>query len=136
VLEYRVHLEEQKKMDFARALKILEDEKQKIELLKSDLAKITDNLNLDLKKGNFNVFIMDVTRKYISRLKKEILNQQDIIEKANENCLEKKKIMIEAQQDRKAIEKLEEKEKKQFYKDTLKKEQNILDEIGAKKRVN
>lgn len=131
-LNLKEKLEEQKKMEYGKALAILEEELK----IKTELIKKSESIVNDLKTS-ISHKVDSVTYKnylyYIEFLKEKLLQQETAILKANELVEEKRRDLREAVKDRKILDKLKEKELETYNKELLLKEQKMTDELVSYK---
>lgn len=131
-LNLKEKLEEQKKMEYGKALSILEEELK----IKTELIKKSESIINELKT-NISNKVDSVTYKnylyYIEFLKEKLLQQETAILKANKLVEEKRRDLAEAVKDRKILDKLKEKELENYNKELLLKEQKMTDELVSYK---
>ena len=121
-------IEDQKKLEYGKALKKLDEERQiKIELENKKAESvlvfrksIQDGIK-PLELRNFNY--------YIDFLKEQIKQQIILIEIAEKEAEKKRLELVEAMKQRKMLETLKENDKEAYNKQEMQKEQKIVDEI-------
>lgn len=127
-LSVKEKLEEQKKLEYGKALNKLEEERQ----IKSQLLEQKQNLIYTCREileiGVRPQEIQNYNR-YIDFMKKKIRDQNILIEIAEKNAEEKRQELVNAMKERKMLDTLKEKDKVEYLKEQNKKEQKIVDEI-------
>ena len=121
-------MEEQKKLEYGRALKKLEEDNQYLESLKMEkvlhMDEFKDSIERKINTSEFKIY-----NDYIEIIKKRINAQYKVI-KQTEQIVERRRLeLVEAIKERKMLEALKEKHHEQFLKDELMAEQKLVDEI-------
>lgn len=132
LLNIKEKLEEQSKTEYGKALTRLEQEKSILLNLKNKKQENILSFRESINKGVKPNYI-DNINKYISFIDKKIEEQMENINKAKEIVEEKRLALLEAMKERKVLEALKEKEKENYFKEELKNEQKIIDEIVSYK---
>lgn len=132
LLNIKEKLEEQAKTEYGKALAKLEQEKSILLNLKNKKQENILSFRESINKGVKPNYI-DNINKYISFIDKKIEEQTQNINKAKEIVEEKRLALLEAMKERKVLETLKEKEKENYFKEELKNEQKIIDEIVSYK---
>lgn len=132
LLNIKEKLEEQSKTEYGKALTRLEQEKSILLNLKNKKQENILSFRESINKGVKPNYI-DNINKYISFIDKKIEEQMQNINKAKEIVEEKRLALLEAMKERKVLETLKEKEKENYFKEELKNEQKIIDEIVSYK---
>lgn len=132
LLNIKEKLEEQSKTEYGKALTRLEQEKSILLNLKNKKQQNILSFRESINKGVKPNYI-DNINKYISFIDKKIEAQIQNINKAKEIVEEKRLALLEAMKERKVLEALKEKEKENYFKEELKNEQKIIDEIVSYK---
>ena len=132
LLNIKEKLEEQSKTEYGKALTRLEQEKSILLNLKNKKQENILSFRESINKGVKPNYI-DNINKYISFIDKKIEEQMENINKAKEIVEEKRLALLEAMKERKVLETLKEKEKENYFKEELKNEQKIIDEIVSYK---
>lgn len=132
LLNIKEKLEEQTKTEYGKALAKLEQEKSILLNLKNKKQENILSFRESINKGVKPNYI-DNINKYISFIDKKIEEQMQNINKAKEIVEEKRLALLEAMKERKVLEALKEKEKENYFKEELKNEQKIIDEIVSYK---
>ncbi len=132
LLNIKEKLEEQSKTEYGKALSRLEQEKNILLNLENkkqeNILSFKESINSGVKPN-----YIDNINKYINFIDKKIEEQIKNINKAEEIVEEKRLALLEAMKQRKVLEALKEKEKENYFKEELKKEQKIIDEIVSYK---
>lgn len=127
-LNLKEKLEEQKKLDYGRALAKLETEKQK----KLEMERIRDNNIISFKESIIKKIEPQTLQSYnnfIEIMKIKIRNQQTVIQNAEKNVELKRLALVEAIKDRKMLDTLKEKAHVEYMREEQINEQKIVDEI-------
>lgn len=132
LLNIKEKLEEQTKTEYGKALAKLEQEKSILLNLKNKKQENILSFRESINKGVKPNYI-DNINKYISFIDKKVEEQTQNINKAKEIVEEKRLALLEAMKERKVLETLKEKEKENYFKEELKNEQKIIDEIVSYK---
>ncbi len=132
LLNIKEKLEEQTKTEYGKALAKLEQEKSILLNLKNKKQENILSFRESINKGVKPNYI-DNINKYISFIDKKIEEQMQNINKVKEIVEEKRLALLEAMKERKVLETLKEKEKENYFKEELKNEQKIIDEIVSYK---
>ncbi|MBS5793567.1 MAG: flagellar export protein FliJ [Clostridiales bacterium] len=132
LLNIKEKLEEQTKTEYGKALAKLEQEKSILLNLKNKKQENILSFRESINKGVKPNYI-DNINKYISFIDKKVEEQMQNINKAKEIVEEKRLALLEAMKERKVLETLKEKEKENYFKEELKNEQKIIDEIVSYK---
>lgn len=132
LLNIKEKLEEQAKTEYGKALAKLEQEKSILLNLKNKKQENILSFRESINKGVKPNYI-DNINKYISFIDKKVEEQTQNINKAKEIVEEKRLALLEAMKERKVLETLKEKEKENYFKEELKNEQKIIDEIVSYK---
>ena len=127
-LRIKERLEEQKKIEYGKALAALEAERQRkaaLVLERSEtIASFRESVSIDITPSD-----LQVHNNYLSLLKNLIIKQDAAIKKAEEVAEIKRLELVEAMKERKIMEKLKEKDREIFVKEEQLLEQKIQDEI-------
>ena len=121
-------IEEQKKLEYGKALKKLDDEKKILKLFYQK----KDNLILSMRSSIVDgIKSADLNRynNYIDYIKMKIEEQENVV-RETENFVEVKRTeLVESMKERKMLDVLKENDKSEYNKEQLLKEQKIVDEI-------
>ncbi len=133
-LNIKEKLEEQKKLDYGKALKTLEEEKVK----KAKLQTSKNETLQAFKKGVGNDgFIrpneIQNYNNYIKATNERIKKQEQVVKEAGDQAEQKRKLLVEAVKDRKALDVLKEKALSDYMIEENKAEQKVIDEIVSYK---
>ena len=128
LLNIKEKLEEQAKTEYGKALNKLEEEKNALLSLKNkkeqNILIFRENIKIGVKPNYINTI-----NKYISFIDVKIEEQIKKVDIAREFAEEKRQDLLKAMKERKVLEALKEKEKENYFKEEIKKEQKIIDEI-------
>lgn len=132
LLNIKEKLEDKSKTEYGKALNKLEEEKNILLSLENkkreNILSFKQSISLSVKPN-----YIDSINKYISFIDKKIEEQQENIDKAKKFVEEKRLQLLEAIKQRKVLEALKEKEKENYFKEELKREQKVIDEIVSYK---
>lgn len=132
LLNIKEKLEEQSKTEYGKALSKLEQEKNILLNLENKKQENILSFRESINKGVKPNYI-DNINKYISLIDKKIEEQIQNINKSKEIVEEKRLALLEAMKEKKVLEALKEKEKENYFREELRKEQKIIDEIVSYK---
>lgn len=129
-LNLKEKLEEQKKLDYGKAVQLLEIEKNKKRFLEEENKKTTSMLKQKME-ALIKPMELHSFNQYIDFILKEIEKQTVIIKRAEKIAEEKRLTLVKAMQERKMMEKLKDKDLVAFMEETLRAEQKLVDEITS-----
>jgi len=129
VLEYRTILEERMLLRFSEAARLLEKEKNKLELLTQEKLNLFDTLK-SLQKNATPVEKITMLVRYIEELKEKENGQRTIISEVSVDLEEKRKDLLESVQKRKMLEKLKEKNLEEYQLSSADFDRKVMDEMG------
>lgn len=128
--DYRKRLEEISKKELGEALKRLEDEETKLELINEMNSKTSAELDRMKEEGapmeEFNLYYA-----YVTRLKKHIAEQERIITEVRANFEAKRDELAEAAKRKKVVQLLKEKTFELHRERENKAEQKISDDLNS-----
>mgnify|MGYP006278706827 CR=1 FL=1 len=127
VLDYKVSQQNKQVSKYNNAKIILdEEEKRLIEYnkLKKRIKEKKDNLSMASRVKDLKIY-----NEYLNQIKDEIRKQKKQVDKAKMEAEVAKEKLITASKDKKAFEKLKEKDYEKFKDKIKKKEENQVDEI-------
>lgn len=129
VLDYKQQVEDTKKQELFRLMKIFhEEEKVLIKLHELLLKKLSEFE--EKQQGELDILELLFYSGYISRLNGEIEQQREKLKQLALQIEQKRGEVIAASKERRIMEKLREKKYKEFMKEESRREQKFLDEIG------
>ena len=132
VLEIREKALEDKRLEMAKVIKILNDYQDELKALEEK--QISYNLeleNLSTSNGFVNVSELAGYNDYIFRLEQEVKDKQMTIENTKKVLKIKQNEVNEALKEVKVLEKLKETQSEKFYKAIAKKEAEEIDDIAT-----
>ncbi len=132
LLNIKEKLEEQSKTEYGKALNKLEEEKNILLNLENSKKQNIVNFRESINKGVKPNYIKSINQ-FISLIDKKIEQQVENVNKAEEVVEQKRLVLLNAMKERKVLEALKEKEKENYFREELKKEQKIIDEIVSYK---
>ena len=127
-LRVKERLEEQKKLEYGKALAALENEKQKKRILLTERENTINSFRESVQK-DITPYDLQMHNNYLGVLKERIIKQDAAIKRAEEFAEKKRLELVEAMKERKIMEKLKEKDFEEFKIAEQLKEQKIQDEI-------
>lgn len=127
-LSVKEKIEEQRKLEYGKALKKL-DEAQEIknELLKRKekaVSEFKESLNMRINPEKLQRYNL-----YIDHIKNKIIEQEKVIFSLKAAAEKKRSELVEAMKERKMLDTLKEKAKVEYNIELIKKEQKVTDEI-------
>jgi len=135
ILKLKEQIEEIAKSEYGREQKILEEEKQKLNLMNSKLDEYYDKMNFKSKKVTTPKELREYSV-YISSLKEGIEFQKESINKQLEIVDKYREKLIESTKERKIYSKLKEKQQKYFNNEQKIIEGKYIDGIVSYKYTN
>jgi flagellar FliJ protein len=132
VLEYRQRLEEQAIRAFAEAQAQLMHEQAVLHKL---LIEREECLRCSHRRQHLSVELLAVEQTYLSALEERIEQQRQRVAEAEKVLEEKRQALIEAQRERKTLERLREKQYEEWRQEWLRTEQKALDELATVRAV-
>ncbi len=130
VLLQRQYKEEDAYRTFVDAKHLLETEQEHLRLLDKKIQATLDHLT-ERQERLVSAEELSLYFRFIARLRERVADQTKTVFHQEEVCEEKRVILDRAVKERKAVETIEEKRKKEYLKVLFKKEQAVLDEIGG-----
>ena len=132
LLNIKEKLEEQAKTEYGKALNKLEEEKNILLNLENKKQENILSFRESINKGVKPNYINSINQ-YISLIEKKIEAQIETVNKTKDFVEERRVILLNSMKERKVLEALKEKEKENYFKEEIKKEQKIIDEIVSYK---
>ena len=135
VLNLREKLEDQKEIEYAQALKALEEERAKERALRSKKNDKIEALRLLVMEtpDPREVFLHN---EFIEALKEKIAAQIKVVRAAAEFAENKRLELVEAMRDRKTIERLRENALEEYYEEEKQIAQKQIDEVVSYRYAN
>jgi len=118
----------------ARAERILALEMQKLDDFKRREIECIQEVMLQ-QTGRVNAAEVERSFQYLQLLGRAISEQGDQVKEITRRVDALRNMLIGAEKERKIFEKLDEKDREEFYRDIFKKEQAFLDEVGVNRFV-
>ena len=118
----------------ARAERILALEMQKLNDFKRREVECIQEVALQ-QTGRVNAAEVERSLRYLQLLGRAISEQGDQVKEITRRVDALRDMLIGAEKERKIFEKLDEKDREEFYRDVFKKEQAFLDEVGVNRFV-
>ncbi len=134
-LDLKEKIEEQKKMEYGRALNKLEQEKQKKERMVEERNAEISNFREDIMQAVKPATIR-MHNDYIGALKHRIKEQEVVVKGAQRHTEGKRLELVKAVQDRKMLEALKDKAYTEYIREEKLAEQKVVDEIVSYKYNN
>lgn len=130
LLEYRKLQEEHFQLELSCALSAYNQSLEEMQHLAKDydtaMELLRQNQKNMLKIEEFKLF-----QNYLDKLNGDIQKQNQVVEAMRNVYREKQKLLLEAAQKRKIVEKFKEKRFNQYYAEQLQEEQKMIDEVGT-----
>ncbi len=127
-LDLKEKIEDQKKLEYGKALAKLEQERKvKEQLVQSrdyNVSMFKEKIKSEINPAQFRDF-----NNYIELLKKRIIEQEKVIKKEEENVESKRSELVEAVKQHKILDKLKEKSYAEYMREEQIAEQKRVDEI-------
>lgn len=131
VLDIREKTLEDKRLEMAQVIQLLNEQQEGLERLIAKQASYKDELESLSLEDDLNVFALANFKNYMVNLQEQITQQEHNIENTKKALRVKQEAVNEALKDVKVLEKLKEKQSQKFYKDIEMKEANDIDDIST-----
>ncbi len=131
VLNHRKFLEDKLQKDLAGLKRILDKAIGLLRKLKAEEKKSLEELH-QKKAECINIPEVQLYMNYIDRLLADIGKQEKKVKKAEKKCNKKREELVTAMKNRKALEKLREKEVERFKKELNKNERKFFDDVSIR----
>ena len=131
VLDIREKTLEDKRLEMAQVIQLLNEQQEGLERLMAKQASYKDELESLSLEDDLNVFSLANFKNYMVILQGQITQQEHTIENTKKALRVKQDAVNEALKDVKVLEKLKEKQSQKFYKDIEMKEANEIDDIST-----
>ena len=131
VLDIREKTLEDKRLEMAQVIQLLNEQQEGLERLIAKQASYKDELESLSLEDDLNVFALANFKNYMVNLQEQITQQEHNIENTKKALRVKQEAVNEALKDVKVLEKLKEKQSQKFYKDIEMKEANEIDDIST-----
>lgn len=131
-LDLKEKMEDQKKMEYGKALNNMETQKN----IKSNFILDKEESIKDFKEQinkKINPLDFQMYNHYIELKKKKIIEQTKVVEQTEKYAEEKRLELVSAVKEQKTLNKLKEKAKEEHFKEELLKETKMADEIVSYK---
>jgi len=130
LFDYRIRLEEICKKEFSSALKKLEEEEAKLELIKEVFKKSSKEID-EMKENDAPIEEFSIHYAYIMRLKTHMAEQEKIISDVRAEFESKRKKLGEAAKSKKVVESIREKSYGIYMDKSNKAEQKASDDLTS-----
>lgn len=131
VLDIREKTLEDKRLEMAQVIQLLNEQQEGLERLIAKQASYKDELESLSLEDDLNVFALANFKNYMVNLQEQITQKEHNIENTKKALRVKQEAVNEALKDVKVLEKLKEKQSQKFYKDIEMKEANEIDDIST-----
>ncbi|MFA5527267.1 MAG: flagellar export protein FliJ [Peptostreptococcales bacterium] len=128
VLNYRKTVEDLKKHELNHAKKEVKLQEDKLREMKSEYSNLLEEI---ISKGSFDVLEQKQYYRYLENVKEKLEMQRGRVESCNQLCDSVRASVIDAQKDRKIMEKLEQKEWKKFLLEMKREEDKEFNEMAG-----
>lgn len=132
VLEHRQRLEEQAFRAFSETQRRVYQEREQLAHL---MTLRTQCLRQSFRGHRLAVQMLDVEQTYLSVLEQRLEAQRQRVAQAEALLDERRRALIEAQRERKVLERLREKHYEQWRQEFLRMEQQVLDDLAIARAV-
>jgi flagellar FliJ protein len=132
VLNIKMQKENSLKNELGKAMQRLEVEKKNLSSIIIEMENCIDNFNSESSKG-VTVDRLREFSAYIPVLKEHVQIQKERVKYAEQDVDNIRVILIKAVQEREILDKLKEKQYKEYMEEQVKKEQKVVDEIVSYK---
>lgn len=130
VLDMRIQKEQRLQQRFQELLAMAEFERQKLAALEERQQQYREELS-QKQKGSVEVNEVMNYLSYLELLAEAIIQQTEILREAEERAEEARLDLVQASQEKKAVEKLKEKQLEEYNKEQLREEIIFLDDISS-----
>jgi flagellar FliJ protein len=127
-LNVKEQIESQKELEYAKALRVVEEEKQKLAEFRKRKDESVEKLRGSVAK-TISPFEIRRYNNNIERLKHQIKVQQERLAAAEALAEQKRQELVQAMKERKALEKVKENAREEFLKETDLAERKQVDEL-------
>lgn len=131
VLDIREKVLEDKRLEMAQVIQLLNDQQEGLERLIAKQASYKEELESLSLEDDLNIFALANFKNYMVNLQEQITQQKHNIDNTKKALRVKQEAVNEALKDVKVLEKLKEKQSQKFYKDIEMKEANEIDDIST-----
>jgi flagellar FliJ protein len=129
LLDHRKFIEESKQRDFALMQQKFNQAKNRLVDLRNNKIKLYQDFKKRLQ-SSVQPYEFTMYQSYAARLKYEIEQQKEIINKIEKQVNTARIALLSAMKDRKTLEKIKEKRKENYMRKMAKKEQTLLNEAA------
>lgn len=127
VLDYKETVEGLKKSEYGTAIQKLNEEK---EILSNYISRKSEIIKqFSTKDDKINIGSFRIYNNYISEITNKIKNQEKNVMESEREAVKVQKELLEAMKEKKAFEKLKEKDHKEFILEEKREEEKIMDQI-------
>ena len=127
-LSIKEKIESQRKIEYGSALAALAEEQSKEAALETEKADKTAELSVKVRE-QIEPDLFEIYNSYIELLKKRIIGQREKVLEAEMFAEEKRLVLVEAMKEKKALQRLKEKDFEVFKEEEKRIEQSSVDEI-------
>ncbi|MCL1863176.1 MAG: flagellar export protein FliJ [Defluviitaleaceae bacterium] len=127
-LGVKEQIEDQKELEYAKSLRVLEEEKQKLAEFIRRREETVESLRIAVSKS-ISPFEIRRYNNNIERLKHQIAVQEERVKAAEEFVEQKRLELVQAMKERKALEIVKENQHEEFLKEEQLAEQKQVDEL-------
>jgi flagellar FliJ protein len=127
-LGVKEQIEDQKELEYAKAIRILEEEKQKLAEMRRRRDETVEELRTAVSRS-ISPFEIRRFNNTIERLKHQIKVQEDRVAAAEAYVEQKRQELVQAMKERKALEIVKDNEHEEFLKEEDRAERKQIDEL-------
>lgn len=129
VLDYRWIQEQEAKRDYASAQRELNEQEEIFQQMKQEKEELMDTREITVNR-------MQIRQWYLLELNQQLIATTETIYQMKQFVDLKLQLYIEAQKERKILEKLSEKQLAEYQLEMSREEQKMLDEMANRKRIS
>ena len=134
VMEFKNQKLENKKMEHARAVILVNDQMSKIDALHNKYSDINSEFN-NKKESGITIIEASEYSTFLYTLENEIKQEMSTLEKLKKNEDNKRKEVVEMKIETSTLEKLKEKKYEQYLKEAGKSEELFIEEFVSRQRI-
>ncbi len=128
-LRVRARAEQEAEIEFGKAQRELRAAEEQLRELQARLLRTGQRLQQEAKATSG--LVMRAYSNYLQRLRQAITQQQEIVSRREEEQQQRREVVVERRRERQVLEKLRERQHREFARDQRKKQDKQLDEVAA-----
>lgn len=130
VLTQRRNVEHLAQRQVAEAMKVMQDLKAQMEALDRTIIEVNDDMRSNRLVGRVDIQFIASHRRYLVGMQQKALQLAREMSEAQHKLVQTQRVLLEASQRRKAMEKLRDKQLERWQADQNRREADLLDEAG------